>query len=86
MPDKKILAGAAVLLGAALEGGASDVRRDGDIFEVLTAPQCQRFGRGTKGQLIAAERATVLTRLPNVELGFDQQQRHGQAIAADRLR
>ncbi len=52
------------LLGAALDGGASDVRRDGDIFEVLTAPQMlEPVTRALEGAGIVYESAEV-ARLP----------------------
>jgi YebC/PmpR family DNA-binding regulatory protein len=52
------------LLAAALDGGASDVRRDGDSFEVLTAPQMlEPVTRALEGAGIAYESAEI-ARLP----------------------
>ena len=46
----------------------------------------ERRRRGDEGVVVAAERAVVLARLPDIERALDQHDRERQAVAGDRLR
>jgi len=46
----------------------------------------QRLRGGDEGQVVAAERAAVGARLPDVQFGLHQHQRHGQSETGQRLR
>lgn len=55
-------------------------------LQLGAAPQLQRRRRGHQRELVGAEGAGVLARLPEVELGPDQQDGQRQAVPAERLR
>src|SRR5690625_2455233 len=60
---------------------------DRAALQLVVGPvAADRLGRGDEGRVEAAEGAVVLARLPDVELGPHEGERHRQAVAADRLR
>ena len=77
-----------VVGGDAVELGAQQRRLGGDaVGEGGVGPVgLEGDARRDEGEVVAAERAGVLARLPDVDLGPQQHERHRQAGARDRLR
>jgi hypothetical protein len=74
--------------GDAAEPIGDDLRLAGDfVHQRAVEPELfERDAGRDEGVLVAAEGAVVLGRPPDVVLGLDQQQRHRQTEAGDRLR